>query len=244
MRRESYEGKLCIVLGEATSEMVSIVESFAKDGCVIAIMDSEKKVGTEVGEALRTKYGAELFYFNGNRDSEEDIEFFTHGLIGIYGKIQYIINYASTFPCEGRSKCFYDHMDQAMKNSVTLPLMVAKAVKDDLAEDAVLVNITNDFTGEASCKAEHCPIRCGIDMILDSILYMTDNKIRAVGLSVGMEMKENDSMGRPLDLVQTVRLLCDKKCDFLNGTIIPFDGTLTSAVLYSKDNGWELKKDE
>lgn len=48
-------------------------------------------------------------------------------------------------------------------------------------------------------------------------------------------------VGKPSDIAEMVFFLCSEKAGFITGENICIDGGMTKLMIYSGDNGWELK---
>lgn len=67
------------------------MERYAKEGCTIAFMDEDKKLGEKLKKEFENKHHVIVFFFHGNAKSEEDMDLFQNAVHELYGGIDYII---------------------------------------------------------------------------------------------------------------------------------------------------------
>lgn len=68
-----------------------LLEKYAKDGCRIAFMDKDKEMGQKIKLELEKKYRVSVFFFHGDKESEEDRDLFLNAVQEMYGKADYVI---------------------------------------------------------------------------------------------------------------------------------------------------------
>lgn len=83
--------KICIFAGKVGAKEFAQLERYAKEGCMIAVMDENKKLGEKLKREFESKYHITVFFFHGNVKSEEDMDLFHGAIHELYGGINYII---------------------------------------------------------------------------------------------------------------------------------------------------------
>ena len=83
--------KVCVLAGRTGAEEFSLLEKYARQGCAIAIMEKNKKMGEMLKEELQKLYDIPVFFFHGDSHSEEDREIFFAAVNEMYGGADFII---------------------------------------------------------------------------------------------------------------------------------------------------------
>lgn len=236
------EGKLCVVLGGIHGAGKSIAKTFAREKCNIAFMDSDKHEGRKLKDEIEKDNEVDCFFFHGNTESQEDLEFFAGGIIGQYEKIDFLINNAIIYPCKEVENSCYEKMNMVFNLGVSVPYLFAKLCRDNFGEEASIVNlITGDDKNSQIFESESCPIRGSVESLMRAIIKLLEGKVRVNCVTNGceengMNLKENH------DIVNTVAFVCQKKSDFINGQIIQVEGAIIQTFIEYNQGGWDIKK--
>ncbi len=83
--------KVCVLIGANCEGEVAVLTQRAKEGCNIAFMDADKERGLRLKKELEEKFHVNFFFFQGDRESEEDRDLFAGAVEGIYGGVDYWI---------------------------------------------------------------------------------------------------------------------------------------------------------
>jgi len=83
--------KVCVLVGGMGAKEFSLLEKYAGQGCGIAIMDMDKRLGRRIKEELEKRYRIKVFFFQGDVNSEEDRDIFFAAVECMYGNTSYII---------------------------------------------------------------------------------------------------------------------------------------------------------
>lgn len=83
--------KVCILAGGIGPGEYLLLEKYAKNGCRIALMDKNKVIGQRVKQELESKYRVSVFFFHGDKESEEDRDLFLNAVQEMYGRTDYFI---------------------------------------------------------------------------------------------------------------------------------------------------------
>lgn len=86
------KGKLCVIVGADNLESLTHARHFAKSGCNIAFMDSNKALGTRFADVVKNEYGVKVFFFHGRTSNEEDLDIFKAATIEQFGHVDFFIN--------------------------------------------------------------------------------------------------------------------------------------------------------
>lgn len=87
---------VCIVLGGAKGVGRRCVEKWIKSGRQVAYMDIDKASGKALKAELDQKYEADVFFFHGDVNDEEDREIFRSVVLERYGRIDCFLNNISS----------------------------------------------------------------------------------------------------------------------------------------------------
>ncbi|MDE7446290.1 MAG: hypothetical protein K2N15_11420 [Lachnospiraceae bacterium] len=83
--------KVCILAGNTGAKEYSLLEKYASKGCVIALMNKNKELGSKIKEELEKIYHVGVFFFHGDVENEEDKDIFFAAVEELYGWADHII---------------------------------------------------------------------------------------------------------------------------------------------------------
>lgn len=83
---------VCVVLGGANGAGKICIERCVKYGMKVAFMDINKEAGNALRRRLVEEFGADIFFFHGDVNVEEDREIFGSVIADRYGAIDYFLN--------------------------------------------------------------------------------------------------------------------------------------------------------
>lgn len=83
--------KVCLLAGSTGAKEYSLLEKYASQGCVIALMNKNKELGRMIKEELEKIYHVGVFFFHGDVESEEDKDIFFAAVEEMYGRPNHII---------------------------------------------------------------------------------------------------------------------------------------------------------
>lgn len=86
-----------LVLGGAGGVGKRCVERCAECGMNVAYMDIDKAAGKALKAKLDKEYGANVFFFHGDVNKEEDRELFESAAVAMYGQVERLISNVSSF---------------------------------------------------------------------------------------------------------------------------------------------------
>ncbi|MEG1848183.1 MAG: SDR family oxidoreductase [Lachnospiraceae bacterium] len=219
-------GKVCVVTNGAKGIGRKIIEEYAREGCTIAYIDTDEVSGKRFRNFLWTDYGVDAFFFHGDICSDQDIEIFTGGIIGQYGKVDYLIH----------NTCVNQNSFKSQKNN-----------KDEVFREAVgstalheLLHAFEGYWGPAASavsiiRAEDADVRVMTQILAKQ--YAGTVRVNSVNPSpdkIGIQTKYVTA----LDVSQTIFFLGDERADFINGENLEADGSILRMKLCKNANGW------
>ncbi|HKM03535.1 MAG TPA: SDR family oxidoreductase [Lachnospiraceae bacterium] len=234
--------KLCVVLGGMNDTCISIAKTFAIDKCNIAFMDSNKQVGKEIKNEIEHQYDVKCFFFHGDPESQEDLEFFVGGIIGQFGMVDFFINNAIIYASNNSENCCFEKMKKVFHLGVTVPFLFTQLCKDNFREDASIVNIiTSTDHDNERLLADDFPLRGTMESFMSAITILLEGKIRINCVTNGYD-ENRMCQEEKQDIDHTILFLCKKRSDFINCQIINIDGALIQTYIEYNQGGWDIKK--
>ena len=230
--------KIVIVTGGAQGIGKCIADEFRKEGAHVCVIDKQE------GE-----------HFVGDLSNKDTIEEFCKWVIDKYGHVDYIINNALPL-MKGIEECTYEEFHYALSVGVTAPFYLVKCLKDNLAEDASIVNISSSRDRMSMPQTEsYSAAKGGIAALTHSLAISLAGQARVNSISPGWidtdyTMYEGPDatqqpvgrVGNPLDIANMVLFLCSDKAGFITGENICIDGGMTKQMIYHAEHGWTLNK--
>ncbi len=230
--------KIVIVTGGAQGIGKCIADEFRKEGAHVCVIDKQE------GE-----------HFVGDLSNKDTIEEFCKWVIDKYGHVDYIINNALPL-MKGIDECTYEEFHYALSVGVTAPFYLVKCLKDNLAEDASIVNISSSRDRMSMPQTEsYSAAKGGIAALTHSLAVSLAGQARVNSISPGWidtdyTMYEGPDatqqpvgrVGNPLDIANMVLFLCSDKAGFITGENICIDGGMTKQMIYHAEHGWTLNK--
>lgn len=255
-----YKGKTCVITGGARGIGKTIIMEFAKLGCNIAFADKDDEEGRYVQKLIETEYGVDVFFFNADIVSEEDIQIFGAAIIEEFGQVDFLINNACINNGGVINECSFDEFTDVMKVGVIAPYMLALLFKDVFTKKASIVNIASTRAFMSQKNTESYAAAKGALVSLTHALAATfDGAVRVNCVSPGWidtsegtvdisdaDKKQHTSkrVGEPFDVARAVMFLCDDRADFINAQNITVDGGMTKLMVYHGEDGWDFKSTE
>lgn len=156
---------------------------------------------------------------------------------------------------KGIDECSYEEFEYALKVGVTAPFYMVKLLKDHLAEEASIVNISSSRDRMSQPQTEsYTAAKGGIAALTHALAVSLAGKARVNSISPGWidtdykvyegpdaYQQPAGRVGNPLDIANMVLFLCSKKAGFITGENICIDGGMTRQMIYHGDCGWKLE---
>lgn len=231
-----FKDKIVIVTGGAQGIGLCIAEEFRNAGATVCVID--KQPGN---------------HYVGDIADKDVLEAFTSEVVSRYGKVDIIVNNALPL-MKGIDDCSYEEFEYALAVGVTAPFYLIKMLKNNLGQDACIVNISSSRDRMSQPQTEsYTAAKGGIAALTHALAVSLAGKARVNSISpgwidtTGSEYDGPDAtqqpagrVGNPMDIANMVLFLCSEKAGFITGENICIDGGMTRQMIYHGDNGWML----
>jgi NAD(P)-dependent dehydrogenase (short-subunit alcohol dehydrogenase family) len=257
---QEFSGRVCVVTGGANGIGSCIVMEMAGRGCKVAFADKDKIRGKELEECLNQK-GGEALFVPCDVGSKKELEQFAKTVIDRFHRVDYLIHNAC-FSNKGiLSGCSYEQFNEVLRVGVTAPYYLTKLFLPYFVKGASIVNIAStraqmsqkDTESYTAAKGGISALTHGLAMSLAGIARV--NSISPGWIDVNgyqgknytpsyteadLQQHPSKRVGIPEDIARTVRFLCSREAEFINGENINVDGGMTKRMIYDGDEGWSL----
>ena len=235
--QQMFKDKVVVVTGGANGIGRCIADEFCTAGASVYVIDKQD------GE-----------HFVGDISRKEVLEAFVSDVLSKHEKVDYIINNALPL-MKGIDECSYEEFQYALSVGVTAPFYLVKLLKNHLAADASIVNISSSRDRMSQPQTEsYTAAKGGIAALTHSLAVTLAGKARVNSISPGWidttgtvytgadaAQQPAGRVGNPMDIANMVLFLCSDKAGFITGENICIDGGMTRQMIYHGDNGWSLK---
>ena len=229
-----FKDKVVIVTGGANGIGRCIATEFRSQGAIVYVIDKQE--------------GA---HFVGDISKKETLEAFAAEVLSKHNKVDIIINNALPL-MKGIDECSYEEFQYALSVGVTAPFYLAKLLKNHLAEDASIINISSSRDRMSQPQTEsYTAAKGGIAALTHALAVSLSGKARVNSISPGWidtaytvyegpdaTQQPAGRVGNPMDIANMVLFLCSDKAGFITGENICIDGGMTKQMIYHGDCGW------
>ena len=255
----NFTHKVCVITGGANGIGKCLVQQFIKNGSRVAFIDTDQKSGQFLQQEIMNA-GGEAFFFCGDIAEEQVLIEFSNQVINKYKKVDYIINNAMLTKKGILSDCSYEDFNYVLRIGITAPYMLCKLFKNNLAENASIVNICSTRARMSQMDTEsYSAAKGGILTLTHALAVSLVGKARVNSVSPGwIDVDEGEEysgkhsindrqqhtagrVGIPLDIVNAVMFLCDERNSFINAQDIVVDGGMTKLMIYNDDFNWKYR---
>ena len=255
----NFTHKVCVITGGANGIGKCLVQQFIKKGSRVAFIDTDQKSGQLLQQEI-TNAGGEAVFFYGDIAEEQVLIDFSNQIINKYKNIDYIINNAMLTKKGILSDCSYEDFNYVLRIGITAPYMLCKLFKNNLAENASIVNICSTRARMSQMDTEsYSAAKGGILSLTHALAVSLAGKARVNSVSPGWidvdegekysgKHSKNDRqqhtagrVGIPLDIVNAVMFLCEERNSFINAQDIVVDGGMTKLMIYNDDFDWKYR---
>ena len=233
-----FKDKVVIVTGGANGIGRCIATEFRSQGAIVYVIDKQE--------------GA---HFVGDISKKETLEAFAAEVLSKHNKVDIIINNALPL-MKGIDECSYEEFQYALSVGVTAPFYLAKLLKNHLAEDASIINISSSRDRMSQPQTEsYTAAKGGIAALTHALAVSLSGKARVNSISPGWidtaytiyegpdaTQQPAGRVGNPMDIANMVLFLCSDKAGFITGENICIDGGMTKQMIYHGDCGWEFAR--
>ncbi|MGI9237940.1 MAG: pteridine reductase [Woeseiaceae bacterium] len=243
MVEKELNGKVVLVTGAARRIGAAIVTRLHEDGAAVAIhYRSSSTDADELAALLNEKRRGSAAVFRADLLDLEQIPSLIEAVIAWHGRLDALINNASTFYPTPIGSITEAHWQDLMGSNLKAPLFLSQAAAPELAkQNGAIVNIV-DIHARRPLRnhAVYGPAKAGLAMLTRSLAKDLAPRIRVNGVSPGAILWPEEGMtdaaqqsilrqvplqrpGDPDDIAGCVSyLLCD--ADYVTGQIIAVDG--------------------
>ena len=236
--QQMFKDKVVVVTGGANGIGRCIADEFCTAGASVYVIDKQD------GE-----------HFVGDISRKEVLEAFVSDVLSKHEKVDYIINNALPL-MKGIDECSYEEFQYALSVGVTAPFYLVKLLKNHLAADASIVNISSSRDRMSQPQTEsYTAAKGGIAALTHSLAVTLAGKARVNSISPGWidttgtvytgadaAQQPAGRVGNPMDIANMALFLCSDKAGFITGENICIDGGMTKQMIYHGDHGWKLIK--
>ena len=231
-----FKDKVAVVTGGARGIGKCICEKFREAGAAVCVID-----------LLQNDF------FVGDLADQATLETFAKKVIGIYGKVDFLINNAAPKMC-GLESGSYEDFEYALKVGVTAPFYLTKLFAPYFAQGASIVNISSSRDRMSQPETEsYTAAKGGISALTHALAVTLAGKARVNSISPGWidtaytvyegadaVQQPTGRVGNPPDIANMVLYLCSDVAGFITGENICIDGGMTRQMIYHGDHGWHL----
>ena len=237
MSAHTFKNKVVIVTGGANGIGRCIANEFRSHGAIVYVIDKQQ------GD-----------HFVGDISSKDVLETFANDILKRHDRIDCIINNALPL-MKGIDECTYEEFQYALSVGVTAPFYLVKLLKEHLADDASIVNISSSRDRMSQPQTEsYTAAKGGIAALTHALAVSLAGQARVNSVSPGWidtaytvyngpdaTQHPAKRVGNPMDIANMVLFLCSDKASFITGENICIDGGMTKQMIYHNDCGWKLK---
>lgn len=231
-----FKDKVAIVTGGAQGIGMCIADEFRKAGTHVYVIDKQ-----------------EGNHYIGDISDKNILESFVQEILSKHDNVDFIINNAIPMT-KGLDECSYEEFQYALSVGVTAPFYLVKLLKDNLADVALIINISSSRDRMSQPQTEsYTAAKGGIAALTHALAVSLAGKARVNSISPGWIdtsytiyegadaiQQPAGRVGNPMDIANMVLFLCSEKAGFITGENICIDGGMTKHMIYHGDNGWTL----
>ena len=232
-----FKDKVVIVTGGANGIGRCIADEFRSQGAFVYVIDKQE------GE-----------HFVGDLSKKEVLEAFASEVLSKHDDVDVIVNNALPL-MKGIDECSYEEFQYALSVGVTAPFYLVKLLRNHLAEDASIINISSSRDRMSQPQTEsYTAAKGGVAALTHSLAISLAGRARVNSISPGWIdtaytvyegtdaiQQPASRVGNPMDIANMVLFLCSDKAGFITGENICIDGGMTKQMIYHGDHGWKLE---
>lgn len=235
--------KVALITGGARRIGAEIAKTLHKENYAIAIhYRHSADEANELCDYLNGIRADSCDCISGELNDEDIYAFLIGQVIKRFGRLDALINNASSFYPTPIESITEEHWQDLMSSNLKAPLFLSKHAVPELKKNhGAIINIIDIYaTRPLADHPIYCAAKAGLQMLTKSLARDLKGKVRVNGVAPGAILwPENDggvdtqkellkripmnTLGEPADIAKTIRfLLCD--APYINGQIIAVDG--------------------
>lgn len=231
------KNKVVVITGAAKGIGAAIKELFLSQGAIVCEIDI-----------------LENDYFVGDISKKEVLQEFVNKVLQEHDKIDYLINNAMLTK-GGIDNCEYDDFMYALSVGAAAPYYLSKLFKDHFNKNASIINISSTrYLMSQKNTESYTAAKGAITSLTHALAASLEGIARVNAIAPGWIDTINypqtpadklqhsvQRVGTPNDIAQLTYFLCSEKSSYINGQVIMIDGGMSKKMIYSGDEGWNLK---
>ena len=163
-----FKNKVVIITGGANGIGRCIADEFRSQGATVYVIDKQE------GE-----------HFVGDISRKEVLESFAAEVLSKHNRVDVIVNNALPL-MKGIDECSYEEFQYALSVGVTAPFYLVKLLKNHLAEDASIINISSSRDRMSQPQTEsYTAAKGGIAALTHALAVSLSGKARVNSISPG-----------------------------------------------------------
>ncbi len=242
----STQRSVALVTGSAKRIGAEVVRKLHAEGMnVILHFNGSHELAERIANELNAIRPASLTLIQHNLLNFEQLNEFSQRVLGCYGRLDVLINNASTFYPTPMDEITHEQWDDLIGVNLKAPLFLSHAFANELKNNSGnIINIIDIHSGRPLKDYPiYCVAKAGLKMLTKSLARELAPEVRVNGVSPGAimwpEVEEYEPMheeiidrtalkreGHPKDIANTVWFLINA-ADYITGQIIAVDGGRT-----------------
>mgnify|MGYP003325134092 CR=1 FL=1 len=242
----STQRSVALVTGSAKRIGAEVVRKLHAEGMnVILHFNGSHELAERIANELNAIRPASLTLIQHNLLNFEQLNEFSQRVLGCYGRLDVLINNASTFYPTPMDEITHEQWDDLIGVNLKAPLFLSHAFANELKNNSGnIINIIDIHSGRPLKDYPiYCVAKAGLKMLTKSLARELAPEVRVNGVSPGAimwpEVEEYEPMheeiidrtalkreGHPKDIAKTVWFLINA-ADYITGQIIAVDGGRT-----------------
>ena len=242
----STQRSVALVTGSAKRIGAEVVRTLHAEGMnVILHFNGSHELAERIANELNAIRPASLTLIQHNLLNFEQLNEFSQRVLGCYGRLDVLINNASTFYPTPMDEITHEQWDDLIGVNLKAPLFLSHAFANELKNNSGnIINIIDIHSGRPLKDYPiYCVAKAGLKMLTKSLARELAPEVRVNGVSPGAimwpEVEEYEPMheeiidrtalkreGHPKDIANTVWFLINA-ADYITGQIIAVDGGRT-----------------
>lgn len=184
------QGKSALVLASSAGLGRAIAVAFAREGADVTLFARRAAECRAVQAEIKSATGRDAHVVTGDLTKAADIQAAVDGAVGRFGRLDILVNNASTFYPTPVGEITPAHWDDLMGTNLKAPLFLSQAAAPLLAVQGGLILNMVDIHGQRPLKRHpvYCPAKAGLIMLTRSLARELGPRVRVNGIAPGPVM--------------------------------------------------------